>query len=96
MLQTLIDITPEHPQVFSALMEELNVMSPTDEQFEDALSKFSWGNVRIKRNELLTVTDFYALSDVPMSDEMKTYRQDLRDIPASTADSEDVVWPTKP
>ena len=96
MLQTLIDITPEHPQVFSALMEELNVMSPTDEQFEDALSKFSWGNVRIKRNELLTVTDFYALSDVPMSDEMKTYRQDLRDIPASTENSEDVVWPTKP
>jgi hypothetical protein len=27
---------------------------------------------------------------------MGTYRQALRDLPASTANSEDVVWPTKP
>ena len=46
--------------------------------------------------ELLAETDFYALSDVTMSAEMATYREDLRDLPASTAKSEDVVWPTKP
>ena len=95
MLQTLINSTPEHPQVFSALMTELGA-DPTDQQFEDALSKFSWGNVRTKRNELLTATDFYALSDVTMSDDMETYRLALRDVPASAENSTDVVWPEKP
>tara|TARA_B110001454_G_scaffold76114_1_gene73697 strand:- start:1918 stop:2205 length:288 start_codon:yes stop_codon:yes gene_type:complete len=95
MLQTLIDNTPEHPQVFSALMEELGV-DPTDQQFEDKLSIYSWDNVRKQRNSLLAETDFYANTDVTMSADMTTYRQALRDIPASTADSEDVVWPTKP
>ena len=69
---------------------------PTDEQLEAALNKSNWDNVRKERNELLAATDFYALSDVTMSDDMATYRQDLRDLPASTENSEDVVWPTKP
>ena len=95
MLQTLIDKTPEHPQVFSALMTELGA-DPTDQQFEDKLSTYSWDNVRFKRNSLLAETDFYALSDVTMSADMATYREALRDLPASTAKCEDVVWPTKP
>ena len=69
---------------------------PTDAQLEAALNIWNWDNVRAKRNELLATTDFYALSDVTMSAEMATYREDLRDLPASTANSEDVVWPTKP
>ena len=52
--------------------------------------------MRKERNELLAATDFYANTDVTMSADMTTYRQALRDLPASTADSEDVVWPTKP
>ena len=69
---------------------------PTLEQLQEALWKGDWSEVRKHRNELLAATDFYANTDVTMSDEMKTYRQDLRDIPASTENSEDVVWPTKP
>ena len=38
--------------------------------------------LRARRNQLLAETDFYALSDVTMSDDMKTYRQELRDLPA--------------
>ena len=37
-------------------------------------------SLRARRNQLLAETDFYALSDVTMSDDMKTYRQDLRDL----------------
>ena len=37
-------------------------------------------DLRQKRNALLSSTDFYALSDVTMSDEIRQYRQDLRDI----------------
>ena len=38
------------------------------------------------RLEKLKETDFYALQDVTMSDAMKTYRQNLRDIPANHTD----------
>jgi len=51
--------------------------------------------IRTKRDTLLAETDFYALSDVTMSDEMATYRQALRDMPA-TADLNNPVYPTKP
>ena len=55
--------------------------------------------VRNKRNNKLAKTDFYALSDVTISDNMKTYRQELRDI-TNGLDTVDkcnaVTWPTKP
>ena len=38
------------------------------------------------RLQKLKETDFYALGDVTMSDAMKTYRQNLRDIPANHTD----------
>ena len=52
--------------------------------------------IREHRNSLLTETDWMANSDVTMSDEWKTYRQELRDIPASNTVYEDVTWPPKP
>ena len=55
--------------------------------------------LRQQRNQLLAETDFYALSDVTMSDGMTTYRQDLRDLPAGkdTLDKvNNAIWPTKP
>ena len=52
-------------------------------------------NERATRNQLLAETDFYALSDVTMSDAMKTYRQALRDLPAHE-DWPNVDFPTKP
>ena len=56
-------------------------------------------NLRSKRNRLLAETDFYGNSDVTMSDDMTTYRQALRDLPAGkdTVDKcENATWPTKP
>ena len=56
-------------------------------------------NLRERRNALLSSTDFYALSDVTMSDEMKQYRQDLRDITEGLSTKEEVEaveFPTKP
>ena len=56
-------------------------------------------NLRSKRNRLLAETDFYALSDVTLSDDMTTYRQALRDLPAGkdTVDKcNNATWPTKP
>ena len=56
-------------------------------------------SLRQDRNNKLAETDFYALSDVTMSDDMKTYRQELRDFPAdkNTVDKcKNATWPTKP
>jgi len=56
-------------------------------------------NLRSKRNRLLAETDFYALSDVTMSDDMKTYRQDLRDLPEGKDTVEkcnNATFPDKP
>ena len=66
------------------------------------LDTTKWLNVillRRKRNRLLSETDFYALSDVTMSEDMQTYRQELRDLPAglTTVDEvNNVTYPTKP
>ena len=56
-------------------------------------------NLRARRNRLLAETDYYALSDNTLSDDMKTYRQNLRDLPAgkdTVAKCENATWPTKP
>ena len=63
-----------------------------------ALSR-AQANLRSKRNNLLAETDFYALSDVTMSDEMKKYRQDLRDLPDgkdTVEKCDNATFPTKP
>jgi hypothetical protein len=53
---------------------------------------------RTTRDAKLAETDFYALSDVTMSDAMTTYRQALRDLPdhSNWPNLEDADWPTKP
>ena len=55
--------------------------------------------MRAKRNRLLAETDFYALSDVTMSEDMTNYRQALRDLPSGLDTVDKVnnkVYPTKP
>jgi hypothetical protein len=52
--------------------------------------------LRQQRNRLIAETDYLALSDATMTDEMSTYRQALRDLPANTTDPANPVWPTKP
>ena len=56
-------------------------------------------DLRFKRNKLLADTDHYALSDQTLSDDMRTYRQSLRDITNGLTTVEEVnavVFPTKP
>ena len=55
--------------------------------------------LRKDRNRKLAETDFYALSDVTMSEDMTTYRQNLRDITeglTTVEEVEAVEFPTKP
>ena len=55
--------------------------------------------LRKDRNNKLLETDYLALSDNTMSDEMKQYRKDLRDITEGLTTKEEVEdkeFPTKP
>lgn len=62
----------------------------------DVLPGLQLQYLRGERNRRLAETDYFALSDVTMSDEMAAYRQALRDLPANTADPANPVWPEKP
>ena len=52
--------------------------------------------VREERDALLTASDWMANSDVTMSDEWRTYRQALRDVPAQAGFPNSITWPTEP
>jgi len=55
--------------------------------------------LRLERNALLVETDFYALQDVTMSEDMETYRQALRNLPSGLTTVEEVqavTFPVKP
>ena len=53
---------------------------------------------RQKRDALLSETDWWASSDLTITDEQRSYRQQLRDITdhANWPNLEDDDWPTKP
>ena len=52
--------------------------------------------LRAERDRLLAETDWWVLPDRTASAEQLAYRQALRDLPATTSDPADPVWPTKP
>ena len=57
------------------------------------------GRLRFDRTHKLSATDFYALSDVAMSQAMTDYRQALRDLPVgltTEAEVKNVSWPVNP
>ena len=83
-----IELTAEE----EAILNERESLAPTP--FDKAIQI-----LREDRNILLSKTDYLALSDNTMSEEMKTYRQELRDITEGLTTEEEVnsvVFPTKP
>ena len=79
--------------------EEETARDAEEKAWADGAVGRAQANLRSRRNQLLAQTDFYALSDVTMSNDMKTYRQNLRDLPAgkdTVEKCENATWPTKP
>ncbi len=86
----VIELTAEEEAVLNA--RENSIPSP----FEKAMK-----NLRFKRNNLLTESDWTVLPDSPIADKTawQTYRTKLRDITENLTTIEDVetvVFPTKP
>jgi hypothetical protein len=77
-----------------------DIEKPTEQAILDEQARLSnlddWNTLRFERTKLLTETDYLALADATLTDEMRAYRQALRDLPANTEDPANPVWPTKP
>lgn len=82
---------------------------PTETEINDKISELDAAEpmrlLRLERNSRIAETDWRASSDLTLSDAWKTYRQALRDLPASASPSLDsnyeldltsVTWPTEP
>ena len=77
--------------------EEITQRNAEREAYErDVLPGLQLEQLRQRRNQLLTETDYLALADSTLTDEMRFYRQALRDLPANTVDPANPVWPVKP
>ena len=74
-----------------AEIAEWTASQPTDAE----ILAQKWEGVRGERNMRLSVTDWRASSDLTLSDEWKTYRQALRDVPTQS-DPDNITWPTEP
>ena len=86
--------------------DEIKELEARDKEWADGEYDRLMFSIRQERTNLLAKTDWMTLSDSPtMSDAWKTYRQALRDLPASASPSLDsdgnldlssVTWPTEP
>ena len=85
----------------------VNDPQPSEEEIQTKLTELRNAEpmrlLREERNQKLQETDWMANSDVNMTDDWRTYRQALRDLPSSASPTLDeqgnltnVTWPTKP
>ena len=78
-----------------AEIAEFNAGKLTDAQ----ITAQKWQGIRLQRYRLLSETDWVVTkaseTGVAVSDEWKTYRQALRDVPTQS-DPDNITWPTKP
>jgi len=72
--------------VREATAEEQAEIDAREKAWNDASAERKLEQIKKIRLQKLIETDYYALGDVTMSDEMKTWRQSLRDIPANHTD----------
>ena len=83
--------------------------APTESEIDAELTRLTNAEpmrlLRIERDRLLTACDWRASSDLTLSTAWKTYRQSLRDLPASASpkldangnlDMSSVTFPTEP
>jgi hypothetical protein len=87
----------------SLTKEEVRAISDNPEWRTASDGLMRYAALRKERDRLLVETDWMANSDVTLPAAWKTYRQELRDLPAaSTPDFDEdgkligVTWPTKP
>jgi len=77
-----------------AIFDDAENMSKWPDFQESAVTATAT-KVRAQRDTLLAASDHMALAD-RITDEWRTYRQALRDIPSQSGFPTNVTWPVKP
>jgi len=89
-------VSPNHDEIIAkAEAEEAANHDPITITSEQMATDNLFSLRRI-RNQKLAETDWWANSDLTMTQAQKDYRQDLRAITETYSSLEDVVWPAKP
>ena len=78
----------QETQVWDVIAEDLPVIPQSTEELAS--------NARSYRGGLLSQTDWSSGTDVTMTDDMRTYRQALRDVPQQENFPSEVTWPLAP
>jgi hypothetical protein len=73
-----------------------NLAQNPSSRTEDEIAEDNLLLLRLRRDQLISETDWWANSDLTMTQAQIDYRQALRDITNSYSSYLDVVWPTKP
>ena len=94
---------------YSGLIWNESETAPTEAEINAELTRLTDAEpmrlLRVERDKRLAVTDWRASSDLTLADDWKTYRQSLRDLPASASpkldadgnlDMSSVTFPTEP
>ena len=67
-----------------------------NEKLQDLTAAEPMKELRAERDRRIALTDWWASSDLTMTDAQTAYRQALRDITDSATSLDDVTWPTAP
>ena len=67
-----------------------------NEKLQDLTAAEPMKELRAERDKLIAATDWWASSDLTMTDAQTEYRQALRDITETFQNLDSVIWPNKP
>ena len=85
---------------YSGLVWNDSGSAPTKSEIDAELTRLTNAEpmrlLRVERDKLLAACDWRASTDLTLSDAWKTYRQALRDLPATETNPANPTYPTKP
>jgi hypothetical protein len=98
----IVDLNPDDSITFRQFGDGITPPSQSalDAKATEIDNAYPMKELRKKRNELLSKSDWMAMSDRITTDAQKTYRQALRDLPANQTPSDmqlsNISWPEEP
>ena len=93
----VILVKGEAPVVVEMDATKAAVYDAKEAAYEAAEPIRKWADIRAERDQLLAASDYTQVADAPGDKAAwATYRETLRDLPASQSDPDDIVFPTEP
>lgn len=97
-----IQLVQEYNSLVGIREAEGNYSEEELEQYRLKVNEIKWNKMREKRNQLLTDSDYVLLGDVwstlspKQQNDFLQYRKELRDLPSTITDINNVIYPEKP